>query len=63
MSGVIEFNVEAARRIEAAYLTADVVAQRLAVHDALEFACEQARARPDVEYSFARANVEGIVDG
>ncbi len=36
MSGVIEFNAEAARRIEAAYLTADVVAQRLAVHDALD---------------------------
>ncbi len=32
----IEFNAEAARRIEAAYLTTDVVAQRRAVHEALD---------------------------
>ncbi len=36
MSEVIEFNAEAARRIEAAYLTTDVVAQRMAVHEALD---------------------------
>jgi arsenite methyltransferase len=36
MTGVIEFDAEAARRIEAAYLTTDVVAQRLAVHQALD---------------------------
>ena len=35
MSAVIEFDAEAARRIEAAYLTTDVVAQRIAVHQAL----------------------------
>jgi ubiquinone/menaquinone biosynthesis C-methylase UbiE len=36
MPGVIDFNAEAARRIEAAYLTTDVVAQRIAVHEALD---------------------------
>ncbi len=36
MSPVIEFDAEAARRIEAAYLTTDVVTQRIAVHRALD---------------------------
>jgi len=36
MSGVIEFNAEVARRLETSYQTRDIVAQRLAVHEALD---------------------------
>ncbi len=36
MTDNIVFNADAARRLEATYLTTDVVAQRLAVHEALD---------------------------